>query len=86
MIAGQLWRADIEASTQPGQDRDLRPEEDAISDLTLFVEGTETGRLEELAREQGLIEALAMAGTKAPPQIAVHQLLNGAESDEAPTL
>lgn len=86
VIAGQLWRADIEASTQPGQDRDLRPEEDAISDLTLFVEGTETGRLEELAREQELIEALAKAGTKAPPQIAVHQLLNGAESDEAPPL
>jgi len=83
VIAGQIWRADIDASSQPGQDRDLRPEEDAISDLTIFVEATDPGRLEELALERHLSEALADAETRSPPQIAVHQLLNGAESDEA---
>ncbi len=86
VIAGQLWQADIESSSQPGQDRDLRPEEDSISDLTLFLEATETGRLEELSREAQLVEALARASTTSAPLIAVHQLLNGAETDEAPEI
>jgi hypothetical protein len=86
VIAGQLWQADIGASRQPGQDRNLRPEEDSISDLTLFVEATETGRLEELSREPQLVEALARARTISAPLVAVHQLLNGAETDEAPTI
>ena len=86
IIAGQLWQADREASSQPGKDRDLRPDADAISDLTLFVEGSGIESLQALADDPGLAAILARAKTVSAPIIAIHQLVNGAETDEAPPI
>lgn len=86
IIAAQLWRVDRDASSQPGQDRDLRPGDDEISDLTIFVEATETAPLDTLAAGPELALLLEKVAMSRPPRIAVHQLLNGAESDEAPVV
>jgi hypothetical protein len=83
IIAAQLWQADRAASSQPGKDRELRPAEDAISDLTLFVEGTGITNLQALADDQQLATILGNANTMSPPLVAIHQLLNGAETQEA---
>ena len=86
IIAGQLWQVDRDASSQPGKDRELRPDEDAISDLTLFVEGSGIESLQTLADDPGLAAILARAKTTAAPIVAIHRLVNGAETDEAPPI
>ena len=86
IIAGQLWQADREASSQPGKDRDLRPDQDAISDLTLFVEGAGIKGLQTLADDTELAAILARAKTVSAPIVAIHRLVNGAETDEAPPI
>ncbi|MDA1311089.1 MAG: hypothetical protein O2985_15985, partial [Proteobacteria bacterium] len=86
IIAAQLWQVDRAASSQPGKDRELRPDEDAISDLTLFVEGTGIASLQALGDDPRLATILANANTMSPPLVAIHQLLNGAETQEAPPI
>jgi len=86
IITAQLWQVDYVASSQPGKDRELRPNEDAISDLTLFVEGTGIASLQALADDQRLAKILANAKTMSPPLVAIHQLLNGVEAQEAPPI
>ncbi|MGK0171166.1 MAG: hypothetical protein ACI9W2_002895 [Gammaproteobacteria bacterium] len=86
IIAAQLWRMDRNASLMPGQDRDLRPGDDETADLTLFVEGTEIAALKALVADVEFSTMLAAAQSLVPPRIAIHQLLNGAESDEAPPI
>ena len=86
IIAAQLWQVDRAASSQPGKDRELRPDEDAISDLTLFVEGTGIASLQALGGDPRLATILANANTMSPPLVAIHQLLNGAETQEAPPI
>jgi hypothetical protein len=83
IVTAQLWLVDRDASSQPGQDRDLRPGDDEISDLTIFIEATEISLLEDLAADPVLTSILEEANTSKAPRVAIHQLLNGAESDEA---
>ena len=55
----------------------MQPAEDAISDLTLFVEGTGITSLQALADDQQLATILGNANTISRPLVAIHQLLNG---------
>ncbi len=86
VIAAQLWQADRDATLQPVQDRNLRPGQDAVSDLVIFVEGTHLACLHALAEEALSTDMLVAAGTSSPPITAIHQLLNGAENSEAPPI
>ncbi|MBT3536517.1 MAG: hypothetical protein HN478_21740 [Rhodospirillaceae bacterium] len=86
IISAQLWTADQEATLQPVKDRDLRPQQDAVSDLVIFIEGTTAASLQTLATKMPSTEAFMDAGAAAPPLTAIHQLLNGAEQDEAPPI
>lgn len=83
IMGGQIWRADLEATIQPGKDRELRHGDDLTSDLVIFVEGTGTDPLLKLADDAGLRAALEGATRS---DIAVHRLMNGAEADEAPRI
>ena len=86
IIAAQLWRVAQDASAQPGQDRGLRPGNDEISDLTLFIEVTEIMHFESLTSDPAFAAILADTTPSKPPRVAIHQLLNGAKSDEAPSI
>jgi hypothetical protein len=86
IIAAQLWQADREATLQPAQDRDLRPTPDAVSDLVIFVEGTDVAALDALTEEVLTAAALTARGAAVPSFTAIHQLLNGAEGTEAPPI
>ena len=80
------WRVDQDAGAQPGQDRDLRPGNDEISDHTLFIEVTEIMHLESLTSDPAFAAILADTVLLELPRVAIHQLLNGAKSDEAPSI
>ena len=86
VVAGQLWRADMAATLQPGQDRDLRPGDDAVSDLIMFIEGVGTSPLQTLVQETSGFANFVAAGAAEAPDVATHLLLNGAEGDEAPSI
>jgi hypothetical protein len=85
IVAGQLWRADAQATTIPVQDRSLRHGSDAVADIALLVEGTSVPPLAALAEAELSVAALAARGA-VDPAVAVHALVNGAESTEAPPL
>jgi hypothetical protein len=85
IVGGQLWRADHDATWLPVEDRQLRPEPDQVADLVIFVEGTTVEHLKAVAHGQLSAASLAAHGADRP-LIAIHQLLNGAEKDEPPTI
>ena len=86
IIAAQLWLADRDATLRPVQDRNLRPQQDAVSDLVIFIEGTNVDSLQVLAGGALATDILVAAGAANFPVTAIHQLLNGADGNEAPRI
>lgn len=86
VIAAQIWRADLEATLLPVEDRRLRPEPDQVAELVIFVEGTTPEPLQMVAAAQLAPRCLAEHGATDQSLVAIHQLLSGAEKDTlAPT-
>ena len=84
LIGAQLWRADPGATLLPVEDRALRPEPDQVAEWVIFVEGTRIAGIQAAAEQ--LSEETLVAHGAYHPLIALHQLLNGAEKDEPPTI
>ena len=84
LIGAQLWRADPEATLLAVEDRALRPEPDQVAEWVIFVEGARIECVQAVA--ELLSEDILVAHGAHQPLIAVHQLLNGAEKDEPPTI
>lgn len=82
IIAAQLWRADLEATLLPVEDRRLRPEPDQVAELVIFVEGTTPEPLRTAATAQLAPLCLTEHGATDQSLVAIHQFLNGAEKDE----
>lgn len=81
VIAAQIWRADLEATLMPVEDRRLRPEPDQVAELVVFIEGTTLEPLQTLAVAQFAPLCLAEHGATDQSLVAIHQFLNGAEKD-----
>ena len=84
LIGAQLWRADPEATLLAVEDRALRPEPDQVAEWVIFAEGARIECVQAAA--ELLSEDILVAHGAHQPLIAVHQLLNGAEKDEPPTI